>query len=158
MAWPKGAGVVESAMVFGDAKSTIISDGRADVLLGFEPAETVRALNKCHPETIVITNLSPLSPFTVTTGQAVYPDLKQLQSVIREKTKKLIAFQAVDLAQKAGNTMAVNMVLLGALIQTGGVPLSSENVKDAIKTKTRKEFVDINLKAFDLGFQTAANS
>ena len=151
-------GVVESAMVFGDAQSTIISDGRADVLLGFEPAETLRALNKCHPETIVITNLSPLSPFTVTTGQAVYPDLGHLRKLIREKTKKLIAFHAVDLAQKAGNTMAVNMVLLGALIQTDGIPLSSEDVKNAIMTKTRKEFVDVNLKAFELGYQAAVKS
>jgi indolepyruvate ferredoxin oxidoreductase beta subunit len=36
-------GVVESAVVFGDADSTIISDAEADVLLGFEPSETLRA-------------------------------------------------------------------------------------------------------------------
>ena len=150
-------GVVESAMVFGDAESTIISDGNADVLLGFEPAETLRALNKCRPETIVITNLSPLSPFTVTTGQAVYPSLKQLQQRLREKTRKLIAIQAVDLAREAGNTMAVNMVLLGALIQTGVVPLSAGEVKNAIATKTRKAFVEVNLKAFELGWQAAEN-
>ena len=41
-------GVVESAMVFGDAHSPIISDGEADILLGFEPAETLRALQKCN--------------------------------------------------------------------------------------------------------------
>ena len=42
-------GVVESALVFGDATSTIISDGEADLLVGFEPSETLRALNKCNP-------------------------------------------------------------------------------------------------------------
>ena len=41
-------GVVESALVFGDAHSTIISDGEADILVGFEPAETLRAINKCN--------------------------------------------------------------------------------------------------------------
>ncbi|MGD9312546.1 MAG: 2-oxoacid:acceptor oxidoreductase family protein, partial [Desulfobacterales bacterium] len=55
-------GVVESAVVFGDAQSTIISDGEADVLLGFEPSETLRALNKCNAETVVITNTAPLPP------------------------------------------------------------------------------------------------
>ncbi|MGD8670481.1 MAG: 2-oxoacid:acceptor oxidoreductase family protein, partial [Desulfobacterales bacterium] len=55
-------GVVESAVVFGDALSTIISDGEADVLLGFEPSETLRALNKCNAETVVITNTAPLPP------------------------------------------------------------------------------------------------
>jgi len=51
-------GVLESAVVFGPAKSTIISDGEADVLMGFEPSETLRALNKCSPDTVVITNLA----------------------------------------------------------------------------------------------------
>ena len=148
-------GVVESSLVFGDAKSTIISDGEADVLVGFEPAETLRALSKCNADTVVITNLAPLMPFTVNIGQGVYPDLKQLQELIRKKTARLIAFNAAALAKEAGNSLAVNMVLLGALIQTGVLPLSVEEVKEAMSTKTKKAFLDSNLKAFDLGFSAA---
>ena len=148
-------GVVESSMVFGNADSTIISDGKADVLLGFEPAETLRALTKCHSETVVITNLCPLPPFTVTTRQAVYPDMDRLQSLLRQKTRKLIALDANSLALEAGNIMAVNMVLLGALIQTATLPISADSVKDAIRTKTRKAFVAVNLKAFESGFEAA---
>ncbi len=148
-------GVVESSIVFGDAISTIISDGEADVLVGFEPSETLRALNKCNPGTVVITNLAPLSPFTVTVGSGIYPDLDVLQSLIRSKTAKLIAFNAESLARDAGNILSVNMVLLGALIQTGKIPLTKETVKEAIKTKTKKAFVELNLKAFELGFSTA---
>ena len=148
-------GVVESAVVFGNAKSTIISDGEADVLVGFEPAETLRALSKCNADTVVITNLAPLMPFTVNIGQGVYPDLKQLQELIRKKTARLIAFNAAALAKEAGNSLAVNMVLLGALIQTGVLPLSVEEVKKAMKAKTKKAFLDSNLKAFDLGVSAA---
>jgi len=148
-------GVVESAIVFGDAESTIISDGQADVLVGFEPSETLRAINKCNANTEVITNLSPLPPFTVAIGRGVYPDLDNLQSLIQAKTSKLIAFDAVSLAKEAGNVLAVNMVLVGALIQTGILPLSEENIRETIKTKTKKAFVDINLKAFELGFAAA---
>ena len=148
-------GVVESSIVFGDAQSTIISNGEADVLVGFEPLESLRALNKCNPNTVVITNLSPLSPFTVTTGSSVYPGLDVLQTLIREKTKKLIAFDAAALAIEAGNILSVNIVLLGALIQTGTIPLSAENVKEAIMKRTRKAFVESNLKAFELGFSAA---
>jgi len=151
-------GVVESALVFGDAKSTIISDGEADVLVGFEPSETLRALNKCNSKTVVITNLSPLPPFTVAIGKGVYPDLDELQTLIREKVSTFIAFDAVSLAKTAGNVMSVNMVLLGALIQTSILPLSLEIVKGAISTKTKKDFVETNLKAFDLGFNTAKAS
>ena len=95
-------GVVESSIVFGDAKSTIISDGEADVLVGFEPSETLRALNKCNPSTVVISNLARMSPFTVTVGSGIYPDLGNLQSLIRAKTAKLIAFNAEVLAREAG--------------------------------------------------------
>ncbi|UCE52401.1 MAG: indolepyruvate oxidoreductase subunit beta [Desulfobacterales bacterium] len=151
-------GVVESALVFGDASSTIISDGEADILVGFEPAETLRAINKCNASTVVITNLAPLMPFTVNIGQGVYPDLKNLQELIRNKAAKLIAFNAADLAKEAGNVLAVNMVLLGALIQTGVLPLSEEDVKKAMKRKTKQQFLQSNLKAFDLGYSAAAET
>lgn len=148
-------GVVESAIVFGDAQSTIISNGEADVLVGFEPVESLRALNKCNSNTVVITSLAPLSPFTVTTGSSKYPSLNALQMLIRKKTAKLIAFDAAAMAKEAGNVMSVNMVLLGALIQTGTVPLSAENIKEAIMKRTRKAFVESNLKAFEIGFVAA---
>ncbi len=148
-------GVVESALVFGDSDSTIISDGEADVLVGFEPSETIRAINKANSKTVVITNLSPLPPFTVAIGKGTYPDLNQVQDLIRAKTANLIAFNAADLAKEAGNVMSVNMVLLGAMIQTDILPLTADSIKETIKTKTKKAFVDINLKAFDLGFSTA---
>ena len=149
-------GVVESALVFGNAQSTIISDGEADVLVGFEPSETLRALNKCSSRTVVITNLSPLPPFTVTIGKGIYPDLAELQQLIRDRTARLIALDAVDLARTAGNVLSVNMVLLGALIQTGILPVTSDHVQQAIRTKTMQAFVDINVKAFDLGFAAAS--
>ncbi len=151
-------GVVESAIVFGNARSTIISDGEADLLVGFEPSETLRAMNKCNANTVVVTNLKPLPPFTVAIGQGVYPDLEELQSLIREKAARLISLDATGLAKQAGNVMAVNMVLLGSLIQTGVLPISAEHIREAIQTTTKKAFVDINLKAFELGFAEAQNS
>ena len=151
-------GVVESSLVFGDARSTIISDGEADLLVGFEPAETLRALSKCNANTVVISNLAPLMPFTVNIGQGVYPDLKDLQDLIRKKTSKLIAFNAAALAKEAGNVLSVNMVLLGALVQTGILPLTVDQVKEAMHTKTKKAFLDSNLKAFDLGYAEAESA
>jgi indolepyruvate ferredoxin oxidoreductase beta subunit len=148
-------GVVESAVVFGDADSTIISDAEANVLLGFEPSETLRALNKCNADTVVITNTAPLPPFTVAIGKGTYPDIQELQELIRNKTARLIAFDAQALAKQAGNIMSLNMVLVGSLIQTGIMPVSADYVKEAIRTSTKKAFIDINIKAFELGFEAA---
>lgn len=149
-------GVVESAMVFGDARSTIISDGEADVLVGFEPSETLRALNKCNSRTTVITNMATLPPITAAIGRGTYPDLDHLKRLIEAKTGGLIAFDAAELARTAGNIMSVNIVLLGALCQTGILPVSDDMVRKAIKTRTKAAFVDTNLKAFNLGYQAAA--
>jgi indolepyruvate ferredoxin oxidoreductase beta subunit len=148
-------GVVESSIVFGDSESTIISDGEADVLVGFEPSETLRAVNKCNSKTIMITNLSPTMPFTVNIGKGVYPNLEVLQKLIRAKVANLIAFNATTLAKEAGNVMAVNMVLLGALIQTKTLPISTDHVKTVIRTRTKQDFVQINVTAFDLGYSAA---
>jgi indolepyruvate ferredoxin oxidoreductase, beta subunit len=151
-------GVVESAIVFGDASSTIIADGEADILLGFEPSETLRALNKCNRDTVVITNTSPLPPFTVGIGIGTYPDMDELQTLIKAKTARFIAFDGSELAKQAGNPMSLNIVLLGALIQTGVLPLSAENIKQAIRSTTKEAFIDINIKAFDLGYSAAENA
>ena len=148
-------GVVESAIVFGDARSMLISDGEADVLLGFEPSETLRALAKCNPETVVITNTAPTPPFTVAIGKGIYPDPDRVLDLIDAKTKRLVAFDGLALAKSAGNAMALNMVLIGALIQTGVVPITAEQVKQSIASTTKQDFVETNLKAFDLGFDAA---
>jgi indolepyruvate ferredoxin oxidoreductase beta subunit len=123
--------------------------------MGFEPAETLRAIGKCNRRTVVITNLAPLMPFTVNIGQGVYPDLQKLQDLIRAKTARLIAFNATALAREAGNVLSVNMVLLGALTQTGVLPLSADTVKSAMQRKTKPAFLEANLKAFDLGVAAA---
>lgn len=151
-------GVVESAILFGDARSTIISNSEADVLVSFEPSEALRAMNKCNPDTVVITNLSPLPPFTAAIGKGIYPDIGSIKEIISKKTSRLIAFDAAEIAISAGNVMSVNMVLLGALIQTGILPFSADDVKAAIEKRTKKAFAEINRNAFDLGFSAAQNS
>jgi indolepyruvate ferredoxin oxidoreductase beta subunit len=148
-------GVVESAMVFGDAQSSIISDGEADILLGFEPAETLRALNRCSKNTKVITNTATLPPFTVGIGKGNYPEVKQIKELLVEKCASLVAIDAMKLAKDAGSPMSVNIVLLGALIQSGRLGFTRENVIEAIKRRTKKAFLEKNLTAFELGFQAA---
>lgn len=148
-------GVVEAALVFGDAHSMLISDAEADILLGFEPCETLRALKKCNSRTVVVCSTAPVPPLTVAMGQEGYPDLNLMLNLIREKTRRLVAFDGLALARIAGSPMALNMVLLGALIQTGILPITANHVKRAIAIKTALPFLDINNQAFDLGLEAA---
>ena len=148
-------GIVESAVVMGGATSPIVSNGEADVLVGFEPSETLRALNKCNKDTVVITNIRPLPPFTVAIGQGSYPDIDNALNLIRKKVRTLIAFDAEEMAERAGNPLSLNMVMLGALVGSNVTYLKEDILKDTITAKTKKAFLDSNLKAFDFGVAAA---
>ena len=148
-------GVVESAVVLGGAMSSIVSNGEADVLIGFEPSETLRALEKCSQESTVITNVTPLMPFTVAVGKGVYPNIKEALELIRRKVKRLIAINADALAVEAGSAVAVNIVMLGALAQSNTVPVNADQMKEALKMNLNKKLWEVNLKAFDLGYEAA---
>lgn len=145
-------GIVESAVLLGDISSPIVSPGESDVFLGFEPLETLRGLSKCNRKTVVITNTRSMQPFTAALGQGVYPPLEEMMSLIKAKIDKVIAFDGSALAEKAGNPLSLNMVMLGALIGSETIPISAADMKETISTSTKKAFLESNLKAFDLGF------
>ena len=148
-------GVVESAVLLGGANSPIVSNGEADVLVSFEPLETMRMLAKCNKKTLVITNAQPLPPFTVAVGQGKYPPVEEIFDKVVKKVGKVVSLNGNDLAEKAGNPLSLNMVMLGALIGTGATAVTEKVMKDIIAGATKKAFLESNLKAFDLGKETA---
>ncbi len=147
-------GIVESALVIG-ARSPIVSRGEADILIGFEPLETLRALNKCNKNTVVITNTHPLPPFTVAIGQGVYPDVDKALDLIRDNVCSLISLDGDKLAARAGNPLSLNMVMLGALIGSKVIPLNEDILKQTIAKTTKQTFLESNLKAFGFGVAAA---
>jgi indolepyruvate ferredoxin oxidoreductase beta subunit len=148
-------GIVESAVLLGDVTSPIVSSAEADVLIGFEPLETLRALNKCNQDTVVITNTHPLPPFTVAIGQGAYPPVDESLKLIRNKVKRVIAFDGNAIAESVGNPLSLNMVMLGALIGSGTIPIGATEMKKVLETSTKKAFLESNLKAFDMGMEQA---
>ena len=144
-------GIVETDVVIGDATSPIVSEGEADALIGFEPSETLRALSKCNENTVVITNVQPLPPFTVAIGQGTYPDIDEALDLIRARVRSLINLDGNELAEKAGNPLSLNMVMLGALVGSKVIPLDEGVLKETIAKSTKQAFLESNLKAFDFG-------
>jgi indolepyruvate ferredoxin oxidoreductase beta subunit len=151
-------GVVESAVMMGDVTSPIVSHGEANILIGFEPLETLRTLAKCNRDTLVITNTNPLPPFTVSVGQGEYPPMDKVIELIHAKVNRLIALKGNELAEKAGNPLSLNMVMLGALIGSGATPVTVESMREIISNSTRETFLESNLKAFDLGMEAAGDA
>lgn len=147
-------GVVESTAVIG-GQSPIISDSEADVILAFEPLEALRALRKGNKNTIVIASLSQIQPFTVAIGNGEYPVQDKILDLLKAKVKNVVAFDALAEAKSAGNPLGVNMVMLGALMAEGDIPLTEASLRRAIETRTKKAFVEANMKCFELGMRAA---
>lgn len=145
-------GVVESTVVISEDASPMIADGQADVLFGFEPLETLRAIRKVSKRTLVITNTARIVPFTVSTGSAVYPDLKQILETLETSAGELIALDAEKLAKDAGDIIAVNSVLLGVLAASGRLPFPQKILLDSLLETVPDRFSEMNRRAFDLGF------
>ncbi|RJR41156.1 MAG: pyruvate ferredoxin oxidoreductase [Desulfobacteraceae bacterium] len=149
-------GVVESAVLMGEVTSPIVSAGEADILVSFEPLETMRIVGKCHKNSVVISNSQPQPPFTCAVGQGKYPPVDEFLKTLPSKVAKVIAVRGNDLAEQAGNPLSLNMVMLGALFGAKAVAVSEEKMKETIAVSTKKAFLESNLKAFDLGKQAAA--
>jgi indolepyruvate ferredoxin oxidoreductase beta subunit len=76
--------------------------------------------------------------------------------LIYKKVGKVIALNGNELAEEAGNPLSLNMVMLGALIGSGEIPVTTETMKETISNSTKKIFLESNLKAFDLGQEVAS--
>lgn len=144
-------GVVESMVLLGEGIGYCIPDGEADILLGFEPSETIRAAKKCGAHSVIITNTTPQPPFTVAAGQSRYPDIDSAMAKLAGRVKRLIALDATSLALRAGSPLSLNMVMLGALAGSENLPIAPHIFRQIIRAKTKKVFEDKNLNAFDAG-------
>jgi len=131
----------------------IIGDGDADILLGFEPLETYRSINKVSKKTIVITNTRPIYPFTVIFGQSRYIDIDYAMAEVEKFSSKLYCFDAQAVASEAGSARSVNIVLLGFLAGLGILPVSKDRLWSAVEGNLPEKLHEINRKAFDAGFE-----
>ena len=142
-------GSVVTYVRYGDkVYSPIIAQGEADVLLAFEALEAARYLPWLKPEGPVVVNTQQMDPMPVVTGVAEYP--KDILGKVREQGVKVVALDALGMAEEAGSSKAVNVVLIGAMAKKLDLP--KEVWIDTIKETVPSKFIDMNLKAFELGY------
>lgn len=149
-------GSVPAEMKIGDAYSPIIEKGGADLLISFEPAESLRAMGKLSKDTVAVINTQPIIPVTVALGTSVYLDPKIYIDELKSKLKRVVVLDAESMAREAGNILSLNMVMLGASSATPGFPVEKEFLVAAMKENLPAKAIDANLRAFDMGFELAA--
>ncbi len=141
-------GSVVTYVKYGDAiYSPIIDKGEADVILAFEMLEAYRALPYLKKTGKIIANTQQINPMPVITGAATYPaDIdKKLSSVCNTEF-----LDALALAKEAGNIKAVNVVLIGVFAKKSGIEY--DKWIEVIKKTVPAKLLDVNLKAFELGY------
>ncbi|MBQ4434676.1 MAG: indolepyruvate oxidoreductase subunit beta [Clostridia bacterium] len=142
-------GSVTTYVRFGEKVwSPIIEKGGADIILSFELLEALRALPYLKRDGQIIVNAQQIDPMPVITGAAEYP--KGIEEALREHAK-LTAVDALALAREAGSIKAVNVVLIGLLARNTSIP--REQWEETLRTTVPPKFLDINMKAFELGYQ-----
>ena len=142
-------GVVTSHVRIGPkVYSPIIGYGQADILMAFEQAEGLRAIDWMKKEGVAIISTTTLVPAIVTSSkQFSYP--KDPIADMRKVADHVIAVQADEIAAELGNPRLVNTILLG--VASNYLPFDTQLWQETIKSKVKARFVDINLTAFKRG-------
>ena len=141
-------GSVVTYVRFGDkVYSPIIDKGEADYIVSFELLEASRYTEYLKPGGKIITNIQQINPMPVIIGAAEYPS--DLVNKMQSAGIQVDAFDALTLAEQAGSSKAVNIVLMGHLSRNFGFTL--DEWMDAIEKSVPPKFLELNKKAFQLG-------
>jgi len=142
-------GSVECSVLFGPGLSSYLS--RADVVAGFEPLETLRALNRMGPETTVLMNRGKFVLPTLVRERKPYPPLEDILSKIRRVAKEIILIDGPGASRKTGLQRSLNVFILGALAGLGLLPFDDSTLWPAIARRCNLRYLEANREAFTLG-------
>ncbi len=146
-------GVVESVVLLGGWLSPKLGHGEADILMGFEPLETLRALPYLAPQGKIFSSLDPLPPVSVNLGKEMYPHIDEIKKAISAKCSDASFYPCRSLGIEAGSIQAGNTVLLGAVCAANMLPFGVDALEAGIKKYLAPKIVDANIKALQLGMK-----
>ena len=141
-------GSVVTYVRFGDkVYSPIIDKGEADFIVSFELLEAARWTEYLKPDGVIVTNTQQINPMPVITGAAEYPE--HLVETMTGAGIRVDAIDALKLAEEAGSSKAVNIVLMGHLSRH--FDFTEEEWLEALRQSVPAKFLELTQKAFPLG-------
>ncbi|MFX1579368.1 MAG: indolepyruvate oxidoreductase subunit beta [Promethearchaeota archaeon] len=149
----RGGHVVCTVRLGENAKGPIIDPGSAHLLVGFEPVETLREIQLVKKDGCVLMSTHVQYPVVVSMGQAEYPDHNEIIKIMNKYTDRIVEFDALNLAVEAGSSHALNMVMLGAILGTGMIPITEEVAIQVVSEAFPKKYEKINTAATKLGLE-----
>ena len=132
-----------------EVSSPMISLGTADILIGFEPGETVRLLPYLKPDGQVITASRSVMPVTAALTGGSYDGADML----RYLEDNVAHLSVVDTEAALGNPKVTNVLLLGYAAESGALGLTADDLKEALKERLPEKLWDVNFRALDYAKQ-----
>jgi Pyruvate:ferredoxin oxidoreductase and related 2-oxoacid:ferredoxin oxidoreductases, gamma subunit len=130
--------------------SPVIEKGTADIVVSFEKMEALRCLDYIKADGAVVINDEEIPSMSVMSGEEEYAE--DIIEEIQKTVKRVTVLKASEMATDLGNVKAANVILLGALVKAMG--LDDIDWNDIIKKNVKEKFVDLNLKAFQVGLDS----
>ena len=147
----RGGSVTSHVRIGEEAYSPLIPLGSADILLAFEPAEAVRCLKYLKPDGTAIVNTAATKPVTESLSESGYDGAKMVEYL---KTKCACLFvDANEVCAPFGSTKFFNIILLGIAAGFGKLGIGEETIKRQIEKRVPPKFKDLNLQAFNAGYE-----
>lgn len=143
----RGGSVVTFVRYGKEVSEPIVEEGCADVLIAFERLEALRYAHFLKKDGVIIVNDQRMDPMPVVMGAAEYPE-----NIIEKLSKeyKVISVDALSEAKKLGNAKVFNVVILG--VAAKHMDFTVEQWNAVIERIVKPKFVDMNKKAFEIGF------
>lgn len=134
----------------------LVEKGTADMIIAFEPAEAARVLPYLAPDGVMVSATTSIQPITAALSTEPYlaeATIASLDGRLNECAAAPARFVLVDdeaVLSQVGNRKALNTVLLAFALKTGHLPLSLDDLRDAVRACVKPRFVELNLAAIDL--------
>lgn len=143
----RGGSVVSQVRVGDKINSPLIALGETNVLISFEKVEALRHAHFLAPDGVAMVNDQEIRPVTVSSGQSEWPS--DVNGMLKSTFPKLELIPALKMAGELGNVRTVNMIMIGAL--SNHLDIDEAIWHQAIKELVKPQFVELNLKAFEIG-------
>jgi indolepyruvate ferredoxin oxidoreductase beta subunit len=145
----RGGSIVAHVRIGKKVQAPLIETGKADIILGFEMLEAARVLPMLNKKGTVIVNTKYIPPST--SGNSAIISEEKILNIIRERAKTLYEIDGIGIANKLGNILVVNTILLGALSAIPQNPVTKDSLEKAIACRLKEKYIPLNLEAFKIG-------
>lgn len=144
----KGGSVFSHLRMGDELYAPMLSKNSADVIIGFEPAEAVRMLPYLSENGCVVVNQCPVIPVTSVLKTSAY-DGSEMIAYLKQQVKNLIVVDGSTACREVGSPKTLNMVLLGAALESGVLPFTADDIKKVMQKRVKPQFYELNCRALD---------